>query len=870
MALVVLKLFIPFTFIDSGVSLNGIVEDGINKVQTIINNEFDISLDMGYLHENTEQNNSSVNILLNEEVQSLESSAGSEGIHSSQVNNQSFISDNPEENRNSVSSGEMNNQWDHSEMVIEMIILGVWLLGVVVTTCTVFICNLHLHRKLKNNRFVLSEKDVPIPVYLSDHIKVPCLFGIFRPSIYLTTECLNNDEMKGQILTHELVHYKQKDHIWALIRTISIILYWYHPMVWIAARLSGTDSELSCDWKTIKILGEENRACYGRTLIKISCENSDNRNLFRCATGITNDAKELKKRLKVMVSKTKKSVFLALISLLCSLLLVGFVFGKEENGIVEVTEYPFSSEILENSLEKVELPWKISEEQSWMENQRAFTLVNEENSIVATISAAGDEKGRSLMFGFMSKRNELTDPNNIQTPVTEEEFLKVLEMAALLYGDFKSTTQLVKDYQDNFDSKSSIKEMNFDDISNSSVLTYSRSGNWITKYGNITCRANFGYMSTTDEMDFQSIGLYNSGDYILFVDDMEEEEIFDPCPEIIDKQITEEEFLAAYEKGYHEESDGFYYSQKPGTYRFFEVQVKDTAYCPEYPLNIKMYFAVNLSEKENNLDRAYIFENEREDYYFLPTAVNYGVSAEPGSANEVEYLNGILGVKRLVLCDENGEAIQQKSYDYNTAFEIQYINELPQEDTSATVGIVEVIRSIPKEEISAFDVTDDEIMMSTTYETDKASCSYSVDKRTGEILSSSYIEKGMDYMAENALVMEEIIKKKFEEAFTIYSEMGGKENEIVSGAYHYTKNSAGKINRGNIYYVFAMENGDFIEIWYNITHDIFWNAARMSDYEIFFEGWEKVDSEGIVEKENTYDFIFNKVFDYSNDMPGGF
>lgn len=142
MALVVLKLFIPFTFIDSGVSLNGIVEDGINKVQTIINNEFDISLDMGYLHENTEQNNSSVNILLNEEVQSLESSAGSEGIHSSQVNNQSFISDNPEENRNSVSSGEMNNQWDHSEMVIEMIILGVWLLGVVVTTCTVFICNL--------------------------------------------------------------------------------------------------------------------------------------------------------------------------------------------------------------------------------------------------------------------------------------------------------------------------------------------------------------------------------------------------------------------------------------------------------------------------------------------------------------------------------------------------------------------------------------------------------------------------------------------------------------------------------------------------------------------------------------------------------
>ena len=125
MALVVLKLFIPFTFIDSGVSLNGIVEDGINKVQTIINNEFDISLDMGYLHENTEQNNSSVNILLNEEVQSLESSAGSEGIHSSQVNNQSFISDNPEENRNSVSSGEMNNQWDHSEMVIEILFLQV-------------------------------------------------------------------------------------------------------------------------------------------------------------------------------------------------------------------------------------------------------------------------------------------------------------------------------------------------------------------------------------------------------------------------------------------------------------------------------------------------------------------------------------------------------------------------------------------------------------------------------------------------------------------------------------------------------------------------------------------------------------------------
>lgn len=868
--LVVLKLFIPFTFIESGYGLNGLVENGITYFQTITDSQ-----SSHLLSDERTTNGISVS-----DMESADRTRLAEG--NSLSGSSISVTEAQEDILSSDSLVSDDQRWntpgDHSEMITEMLLIGIWITGVSIFAILMVVCNIHMYLKVKRQRVLLKRKDIPIKVYRCERIKVPCLFGFFRPSIYLTEECLIDEKMEKQILTHEYVHYKQKDHIWSIIRCICLVLYWYHPFVWVAARLSGTDSELSCDWNTIMILGNENRADYGRTLIRISCENNNQKNPFMCATGITNDTKELKKRLKIIVNNTKKSVILAVTAIMVSLCLAGFVFGKEEEKgsavLLEVPEYPFTAEVLTDALESVGLEWQITDEQSWTENQRAFTLSDMNNSMVASVAAAGDEKGRSLMFGFMSKRNQPTDTAyNVQTPVTEEEFLKVLEMAPILYGDLESKTQIAEDFQNNFDEKATIKDEDTGGkiYADDSFWTYSRSGKWESKYGDINFRATFGYMSDTGEIDYQSIGLYNSGDYILFVDDMEEGEVFEAKPEITINNISENEFISAYENAYHEDTEGFYYNQNPGIYRFFEVQIKDTEYCPEYPFDIKMYFGVNLSESENNLDRAFIFENGREDYAFLPTAVNYGFSVAPDVMNGGgKLLSGRFGIKLLILKDDIGEVIQHKKYNYSTTFEIRISEEeLTKEDSIDAMDILSVLYSIPEDAENLMEETEEyapgEMAESTTYETSNASVSLSKDAATGEILSVSCIDSDINYADGDISLNEEIIDKNFDKALTIYSLMAGTENELVSGAYYYTRNSANEIHSGSVNYVFEMNNGDFIEIWYNMKHDVFWQAVRFSDYEIFLKGWEELALEGVAEKENKYDFVFVKVFDYTKE-----
>lgn len=343
---------------------------------------------------------------------------------------------------------------------------------------------------------------------------------------------------------------------------------------------------------------------------------------------------------------------------------------SKERTLNEMITYPFTAEVLVSVLEDVDLEWKITDEQSGMENQRIFTLSNSNNSIVASVSASGDTNGRSLMFGFMSKRNEpLDQTNNIQTPITEEEFLKVLEMAALLYGGFENKYQIAEDYQKNFIEKSEIRDVDSEKyFTDSMTLTYSQSGKWESKYNDIYVRTNFGYISNTGEIDFQSIGLYNSGDHILFMDDMEKGEIFEAKPEITINQITEEVFISAY----RDETTEFSYNQKPGDYVFYEVHIKDVEYCPNYPFEVKMYFGVNLSETQNNIDRLLMFEEVSENYYFDPLSVNYGVSIVAGASDE-KILKGRFEIKKLVLKDETGEVVQQKKYNYITNFEINIL-----------------------------------------------------------------------------------------------------------------------------------------------------------------------------------------------------
>lgn len=139
-----------------------------------------------------------------------------------------------------------------------------------------FVSNVTLLRALKRNRIFYGQRG-RVKIYTVSILQTPCLYGCFRPAIYLPSALVMQDsdrkvseEEREQMITHEYVHYCHRDHLWAMFRMLVVSIHWYHPFVWLASSCSKKDAELYCDETVIRLLGEENRFRYGRMLVRLA------------------------------------------------------------------------------------------------------------------------------------------------------------------------------------------------------------------------------------------------------------------------------------------------------------------------------------------------------------------------------------------------------------------------------------------------------------------------------------------------------------------------------------------------------------------------------------------------------------------------
>lgn len=121
----------------------------------------------------------------------------------------------------------------------------------------------------KSRRLFARKRRLPV-IYLTEGISSPCLYGFpGREAVYLTAEVTEDADKLRHVVVHELVHKKHGDSFWALLRSILVTVYWFHPLVWVAAACSKRDCELACDEGALAMLGEEERISYGETLLSI-------------------------------------------------------------------------------------------------------------------------------------------------------------------------------------------------------------------------------------------------------------------------------------------------------------------------------------------------------------------------------------------------------------------------------------------------------------------------------------------------------------------------------------------------------------------------------------------------------------------------
>lgn len=151
------------------------------------------------------------------------------------------------------------------------------------------------------------------PVFIMDGLPTPCLFGLFRPAIYLTPEVAADETCRKHVLAHECAHFRQGDHAWAVWRGVCLALHWYNPLVWLAAYLSRRDCELSCDEGAVRLLGEENRVDYGRTLVGLVARRTTPRDLACCATTMTGGKSALKERIALLIKHPRTTAVTAVL-----------------------------------------------------------------------------------------------------------------------------------------------------------------------------------------------------------------------------------------------------------------------------------------------------------------------------------------------------------------------------------------------------------------------------------------------------------------------------------------------------------------------------------------------------------------------------
>jgi beta-lactamase regulating signal transducer with metallopeptidase domain/HEAT repeat protein len=82
----------------------------------------------------------------------------------------------------------------------------------------------------------------------SDAVKMPFACGLVTPTIVLPAE---SDawlpERRSAVLMHELAHIKRRDLLGHTLGRLACALYWFHPLVWTAARRLRIESERACD-----------------------------------------------------------------------------------------------------------------------------------------------------------------------------------------------------------------------------------------------------------------------------------------------------------------------------------------------------------------------------------------------------------------------------------------------------------------------------------------------------------------------------------------------------------------------------------------------------------------------------------------------
>lgn len=274
---------------------------------------------------------------------------------------------------------------------------GVWFLGALFVSGCLFGMRFRFVRYLRRNRREISGEELPnvmgeklarrgMRVYRVKGLPSPCLVG---RHIYIGEETPGGEQGMLHILAHEYCHALHGDGFWAFLRCGLAALWWFDPLVWAAAFAARQDSDLACDEAAVRLLGEEERFAYGRTLLALLQEGTEKAECPGMPLMFSGSARGVRERIASLaeIRKAEAVVLAAVLSMV--FLVCGCAFtGAADQGTKEGrTEEAVAADIItdgaENSVNGTEENVVAAQERQMVleQSNETFSRIQEEYDV---------------------------------------------------------------------------------------------------------------------------------------------------------------------------------------------------------------------------------------------------------------------------------------------------------------------------------------------------------------------------------------------------------------------------------------------------------------------------------------------------------
>ncbi len=134
-----------------------------------------------------------------------------------------------------------------------------WIAGMIL----LLLWNLFLYTRMRRKtcKAVLYHDNI----FECEGISSPFVMGLICPRIYIPFRL--EQQEREYILKHEQYHIRRHDYIINFISFLITLVYWFHPLIWVAYFCMVRDMEMRCDEYVIAAMGTDIRKDYSRLLL---------------------------------------------------------------------------------------------------------------------------------------------------------------------------------------------------------------------------------------------------------------------------------------------------------------------------------------------------------------------------------------------------------------------------------------------------------------------------------------------------------------------------------------------------------------------------------------------------------------------------